>query len=332
MRALFFDGLSSRAQPVTVTVEEARMVVSSVEPTLVLLTISASQLVFEEQTRHGPCVIALPRNARLETDNKTGFAQLRKALGKREGLAERLQQNWQAVCGLISVVLLFLFAAYQWGVPLAAEQIAEHLPARWEAELGVSSLAYLDEAHMQPSQLPVARQQAIRALFGHMAQAQSVSAELQFRSFKAGPNAFALPGGTVVLTDQMVDLASDDSALAGVLAHELGHIKHRHMTRSLVQAAALSSIAAVLWGDLGTLAVTLPSAVAHLGYSRDFEREADRYACDVLTSRRESVEPLAFMFEKLQHKAKQPDLPVYAASHPPTPERIRFLRDCGKAQ
>ena len=93
-------------------------------------------------------------------------------------------------------------------------------------------------------------------------------------------NAFALPGGTVVLTDQMVALARDDRELLGVLAHEVGHVSRRHGLRQLVQAMGVSALALALFGDVTVLSslTGLAPQLLQAGYSRDMEREADAFA------------------------------------------------------
>ena len=100
-------------------------------------------------------------------------------------------------------------------------------------------------------------------------------------SGKIGPNAFALPGGAIVLTDGLVDLARNDAQVSAVLAHEIGHVRHRHGLRQALQAAGLAALITALAGDavsITSLAVTLPTLLLQNGYSREFEDEADSYA------------------------------------------------------
>src|SRR5207245_11457608 len=110
-----------------------------------------------------------------------------------------------------------------------------------------------------------------------------------------GANAFALPGGAVVITDALVKLARNDDQITAVLAHEIGHVRHRHGLRIALQAAGLAAPAPALFGDatsITSLATTLPVALLQSGYSRELEAEADDYAFQRL--REVGVSPKAF--------------------------------------
>ena len=99
-------------------------------------------------------------------------------------------------------------------------------------------------------------------------------------------NAFALPGGTVVLFDGLVDLAQDDDQILGVLGHELGHVRARHSTRQLLQALGVGAVAGLLWGDFSTVAANVPIVLGVMRYGRAFEDEADAFALAFMRANR----------------------------------------------
>jgi Zn-dependent protease with chaperone function len=114
--------------------------------------------------------------------------------------------------------------------------------------------------------------------------------ELKFRGGgKIGANAFALPGGFVVLTDELVALAETDLEIIAVLMHELGHVEMRHTLRQTLQGALPGLLLAAMTGDVDSLASGLPAALMQLRYSRQMETEADAYA---LASLRHACVPL----------------------------------------
>jgi beta-barrel assembly-enhancing protease len=151
-------------------------------------------------------------------------------------------------------------------------------------------------------------------------------------------NAFALPGGFVGVHTGLINSADTESELASVLAHELGHVTQRHISRMLgqqqqMQMPMLAALAAaVVLGmrrpDLavGGIAASQAGMVqAQLGYSRDYEREADRVGLQALADAGYDPRAMAVFFEKLQRATRIMDdgsVPGYLRSHPVTTERI----------
>jgi len=133
----------------------------------------------------------------------------------------------------------------------------------------------------------------------------------------------------VVVTDQLLELSPDDAALAGVLAHEIGHVEHRHLMRQLISGTVVGAVATLLAGDTSSVMVALPAVLADLSYSRDMEREADAYAVDVLKLKNIPVGPFADLLERLQsaHQAGgDPEWAPYLRTHPDTGDRVAAIR------
>ncbi len=151
-------------------------------------------------------------------------------------------------------------------------------------------------------------------------------------------NAFALPGGFVGVNTGLIQLADSESELASVLAHEIAHVSQRHIARMLGQEQQLqlpmlaALAAAILLGgarpDLASGAVAAAQAGAvqtQLGYSRDFEREADRVGLRTLEAAGFDPRAMATVFEKLQRATRVSEdatLPGWLRTHPMTVERI----------
>ena len=79
-----------------------------------------------------------------------------------------------------------------------------------------------------------------------------------------GANAFALPGGDIVVTDALVKLVGEGDGLTGVLAHEAGHVEYRHGLRQVIQSSAIGATAALLFGDVSTILSGVPAALLTL--------------------------------------------------------------------
>jgi Zn-dependent protease with chaperone function len=99
--------------------------------------------------------------------------------------------------------------------------------------VGQGVLAVLDQRIFEPSRFSDQRMEALSARFRQLRPPSGEAPQwrLAFRKSRYGPNAFALPSGDIVLTDEMVRLLDDEDAVMGVLAHELGHLHQHHITR-----------------------------------------------------------------------------------------------------
>jgi len=141
----------------------------------------------------------------------------------------------------------------------------------------------LDRSIFKPSELDENTQGELLKHFQSVLEAHSeFKIEILFRKGGGiGPNAFALPSGTIVFTDEMIQISEHNDELLAVLTHEIGHIVHRHGMRSLFQDSILGFVLMSITGDVSgssELFLGLPVMLTELAYSRSFEREADEYA------------------------------------------------------
>lgn len=244
---------------------------------------------------------------------------------------DRRLHHWESRPALAALALLLVAAMVgglvKFGVPLAAREVAEHLPAGVESRLGGDALAGLDRGWTQTSGLTAERQAGLRAGFDHMRRlgGDQGAIRLEFRASRAiGPNALALPGGVIVITDELVALARNDDEILGVLAHELGHVRLRHAMRRLLEGSAAALVIAGITGDVATSSSLAASAAVLLlqsKFSRDNETEADRFAIDLM--RKAAVDPkhLAILLARLESKSGGSGELTFLSSHPPSAER-----------
>ncbi|MBI3825069.1 MAG: M48 family metallopeptidase [Candidatus Rokubacteria bacterium] len=330
--AVRFDGRSAGAVPVVLRVDGARVVVETPEGA-VLEREPLERVAVSEPLAHAPRLVALSSGATVEVPDARGdFEQELRRAGRRVPLAVRLQARWPAVVAALATVVALLGLAYFKGVPIAARWLALLLPPRLEARMGDQVMAALDTYYLGPSHLQPARRARLADRFTRAAltAAPGVTSRLEFRSAGANAvNAFALPGGTIVLLDGLVELAGEDDAILGVLGHELGHVVHKHTTRQVLQSAGLGSLASLLWGDFSGVAASASVAIGTLRYSRDFEREADEFAIAFLRAQSISARPFYGFFVAVQaREARRPRgyFPDFLSGHPPTQERLAHLR------
>ena len=273
-----------------------------------------------------PRWLYLPGGGACVTDDNDAVDAL-----MREQRYERLLHRWESRPAYAVVAVALVMAAawllFHRGVPAAAEQIAQRIPVEAEAMLGRESLKGMDEYLMKPSTLPPARQKRLRDKLASTMRAagDTTPYRLEFRSSPViGANAFALPSGIIIMTDELVRLAKRDEEVLAVLAHEVGHVRHRHTMRMLLEASATALVIAGITGDIGSaaaLASSAPTILLQAKYSRDIERQADGYAVELMRKAALSPHHLGVILARLHEDHKGPGLPNFLSSHPATAER-----------
>ncbi len=147
-------------------------------------------------------------------------------------------------------------------------------------------------------------------------------------------NAFALPGNIVAVTGGLIENAESAEEVAGIVAHEIGHVVHDHPTRALYRTAAVSTLVGVAIGDLtgGVLLGGLAEWVLNASYSREAERDADGFALTRLNAAGIDARGLAAFFARLLEKGQADGpLPRILSTHPPTGERMAAIRSGARA-
>jgi Zn-dependent protease with chaperone function len=326
--ATYYDGESTRAQAVEIVLDEACVLHVNGLAAPVSYPLSAIQV----SPRLGNTVrsIAFPNGARAESDDQAALDAItpKSHEGRLLSWVHQLESRWHWAVGATVVLAITVAGGVHWGIPFLAKHLAEALPDALAYDLGKSTLGILDRAVLKPSSLPEQRMAALRQEFAGMARAYpKLPLSLKFRS-GMGANAFALPDGTVVVTDGLCELAKDDQQVMAVLAHEIGHIHYRHSLRIALESSSVAILVSTYFGDVAqvtTLSASLPAAYAQAHYSREHETEADSFALAYLE--RSGIDPHHFadILRALQaeHGKEDEGAVAYLASHPPTSERIR---------
>lgn len=335
LRARYFDGHRSTAHDVSVLVGGGTLKVVGRD---VDLRFDPRRVRVAPRVADAPRWIYLPGGGACAiADNDAVDALVRE--GRFAPFLHRIEARPAYAALALALVVATLWALIDRGVPAAAEQVALRIPPAAETVLGRETLAAFDRYWMQPSALPQSRQAMLRAEFETLAASAGGGPphRLEFRSSPViGPNAFALPAGIIVITDQLIALAHSDAEVLAVLAHELGHVAHRHVMRRLLQGSATALVIAGVTGDVTSttsLAASAPVLLLQARYSRDFEREADRYGIDLL--RKAGIPPrnFAVILERLEASAaahRGGGVPGFLASHPPTEEREALAREAAQ--
>ena len=246
--------------------------------------------------------------------------------------ADRGERRWRWVLAAAVLVGVSMVALFTHGVPMLADAAARRVPASAERLLARQVMAVLDRTAFDPSALPPARREALQARFATLVAGlpRAADFELLHRASPAiGPNAFALPGGVVVVTDELIALAGHDEEILAVLAHEAAHHEHRHALRAAMQETAVVLLVGFIAGDassLGSLAAALPTVLLQSGYSRGFESEADAFAFALLRERGISPARFADFMQRLDKDGSASTAQDYLSTHPASAARIAAAR------
>lgn len=328
----YFDGQTSRAHPVQAAVEAGQLRIrgESIE-----LAIPLDHIHVAPPAGQARGVVHLPDARELHSADHAALLELSRltASARPERWAHLLESRLRYALAALVVAVLIVFAGLRWGMPAVALLATHTLPAGLDSRIGEESLALMDKISLSPSTLPAARQRALAHKLDAQCRQQACPPyRLLFRDSRLfGANAMALPGGAVVVTDALVSLSHDDEEVLAVIAHELGHVQHRHSLRLALQSIGAGVLLVAITGDIGSfsdLAAGLPSLLLQSGYSRDMEREADAYALRWLNAAGIPPRRFADILGRLDKGAS--DKTNLLDSHPGTRERIEpFLAPRG---
>lgn len=220
---------------------------------------------------------------------------------------------------LLPLILLGLLA---WKADAIAGRLAAMIPVAQEQKLGEAIW------QTQKLQLRLIENTPANAAVEAIGARLTKRSRYQYRFFVARDNsinAFAIPGGVVVVHSGLIAAAKTPEELAGVLAHEVQHVERRHSLKGMAQSLGLSAAMALVTGDIGT-AGAIASQLSQLKYSRDHEREADARGVKALKAAQIAPQGMLSLFETLQKQAGSLKPPALLSSHPGTDERIARIQ------
>jgi Zn-dependent protease with chaperone function len=318
---VYFDGTSSRRRLVTLGFGDL-LEISEDGETL------ATWAYADIRRADGPagmlrlnCLTA-PALARLEVRDAAIAAELVSRCSRldenrpgRHGVAAIIGWSLAATISIIAVVLF--------GVPLAADRLAPLVPEAFERRLG-------DVADGQVKTLfggkvcdDAAGQRAFSKLVNTLRESAGMDTSVQSGVLGTPvPNAFALPGGRVYLFNGLLAKAENVDEIAGVLAHELGHLRHRDNMRGLIYNGGTSFLIGLLFGDItGSGALLFASrTLVTASYSREAEQNADTFAIDTMHRLGRPAKPMGeLMFRVTGKEGKGLSI---ISNHPLTEDRL----------
>jgi Zn-dependent protease with chaperone function len=325
--AIFFDGITNRRHVVTLRFSEGLEIFEDGQGI-------AAWPYGDIRSADGPadvlrlsCSSTLPL-ARLDVRDE---AFKREILGRCGSLAPQRDTGARTIGRIVVwslAAIASIAAVIMYGVPLAAERLAPLIPMSFENRFGDMAdnqvkLIFGDKVCATPT-----GSAAFTKLVNTLKTAGGLDVPLTTKVIESAiPNAFALPGGRIYLFDTLLRRAENPDELAGVIAHELGHVRHRDHMRAMIQSGGTSFLVGLLFGDVtgAGAAVFTTQALLTASYSREAEINADQFAIDVMHKLGRSPKPLGEFLFRITGSQSGKTIGILA-NHPMTEDRLALMQ------
>ena len=255
-------------------------------------------------------------------------------------LAKTERFGWHIVPLAIATPFL-AFGFYRMLIPLLISFGMFMTPDAMLRTIDKNTIKTIDFKLTKPTKIEKERQDEIQTIFKALvetAEKQSNKTrripkyKLLFRSsYIIGPNAFALPGGTIVMTDELIEMfPEEDYVLSAILAHEIGHVDEEHSLRQIYRALGMAAMIGLVAGDAGPMLEDIileGSALLSLSFSREHEMDADNFSYDLLNDSNMRSDGLITFFEKIGEDIKMPESGEWMMTHPLSDKRIENIRN-----
>ncbi|MCB1379539.1 MAG: M48 family metallopeptidase [Alphaproteobacteria bacterium] len=326
---VFFDGKIAAERMVTIRRDGSSLTFSGPDTGVLTWTFAKMEAVAPHREGHALRLSsATDPGSRLIVDDAAFIAEL---LQRAPHLAGRVNPRkvGRAVLWFGGGMAALLVAGYL-VLQSAPQFLAKALPEAWRERVGAQIEASLTEQArqcMNPHGVS-----ALAALTARITEGSPDLPPLAIRVYDIPvTNAFAMPGDRIVITAQLIARATRAEEVAGVLAHEIGHVINRHAEAQLIRATGLQLLIGLLTGGGGDTISSLAGLTAILRYSRNAESEADSFAVTAMTAAEIDTLGLRQFFETLIKEEGTPStgtlgkIESVLASHPGTADRIRAI-------
>lgn len=226
--------------------------------------------------------------------------------------------------GLLGLMVFCAWAAYIWLLPFITDTAARYVPVSYEESLGLQ----LMEGMVDKKSVDAKRTRIINQYFSELNISTPYRVHVTVVNDKT-VNAFALPGGQIVVYTGILNKMTTHEQLAALLAHEFSHVQLRHSTRSIFRSLSGYILLSLVIGDMGGVTGTImqhAEQLTTLGHSRKLEQEADNNGLDILKQNQLDPNGMLQLF-KLLEKEGGNNVSEWISTHPDLQKRIENVQE-----
>ncbi|EIM26137.1 M48 family metallopeptidase [Microvirga lotononidis] len=329
--AVFYDGESARRRTVNLKVTATSLDIHeggewiASWPVGAVRRKDAPQGVLRLTCESGPSL------ARLDVADTTDQETIRlhcRHLETGHGRERTGQILFWSVSAAASILLCVFYL-----LPILAERLTPFIPISYERHLGKAVDNQVRAIFSGKICEETRGDAAMRTLIAQLTKSQDTPLDVDVAVIESKvPNAIALPGGRIYLFSALLEKAESADEIAGVLAHEMGHVAHRDGLRRMIQAGGTSYLLGLLFGDVtgGGAIVFVSRYLIDSAYSRDAETAADDFAGRTMTALGRPAHAMALLLKRIDGKddAKSGNdfsIPAFLSTHPVTDQRLKAL-------
>ncbi len=279
--------------------------------------------VVKGQERPGGCVLhhtGLPLQTLIVPSG--AFATL--ADGQLQKKRRVFPTAWVTFITTGVIIIGLILAAFFWIVPWMAGKAANALPVEYEVSMGEEAYkSLIKEYKILPKQT-----EQVNAFYKQMGLSSPYPITITVVDYDQ-TNAFAVPGGHIVVFSGLLKRMKQPEELAALLAHESSHINLRHTTRSLMQSLGTFTMVSLIFGDVTGISAVLvenASSLKHLEYSRSLEKEADMNGLRMLQEKRIPGNGYVLLFSTLGESGGGAPS-EWLSSHPDLGRRSEYVQE-----
>lgn len=327
-KARYFDGFSGKPQQVDVLWLDNVWVIQFVNDSGERIKITwQKQYVVEHELKNGLLSLrygdVFPAQ-QLDVSDQDFIKRYKQEYPRT--FSQRLNMSVAGVVGtLLLLLLLGLWAAYVWLLPAIASYAAKVFPKDYEIELGQKMYASV----LEGEQIDSTKTVAINQFFNQLNIEKSYPVKITVVNSNV-INAFAMPGGGIVVYDAILNNMNSPEQLAALLAHEYSHVELKHATRNLFRTLSGYLFLSIIFGDMsGVGGVLIENAheLRNLSYNRDLETEADNHGLKILEQNSISNQGMIDLFELLKKESNGVQVNELISTHPDLDNRIKNVQE-----